>query len=163
APCCWRGGRSCSRCREPRDVATPGRMRSNPPQESTPMTSILDRFPLDGQVALVTGSGRGLRAPGALAFPDPGAPLVVSARSVAQIEETAAAVRARGRRALAVPCDVLEAAQRKHLVDAALDEFGRLDVLVNNAGGWPPKPTLETSEKEFEACFRFNVTTAFEM
>src|SRR4030095_10944071 len=127
------------------------------------MPSILDRFRLDGQVAIVTGSGRGIGQGCALAFADAGADVVVSARRVAQIEETAAAVRARGRRAIAVPCDVLEPAQRKQLVDAALDEFGRLDLLVNNAGGWPPKPTLSTSEKEFEACFHFNVTTAFEM
>jgi len=127
------------------------------------MPSILDRFRLDGQVAIVTGSGRGIGQGCALAFADAGADVVVSARSVAQIEETATAVRARGRRAIAVPCDVLEPAQRKQLLDAALDEFGRVDILVNNAGGWPPKPTLATSEKEFEACFRFNVTTAFEM
>jgi 7-alpha-hydroxysteroid dehydrogenase len=127
------------------------------------MTSILDRFRLDGQVAIVTGSGRGIGAATALAFADAGADVVVSARNVAQIEETATAVRSRGRRALAVPCDVLEADQRVELVETALDEFGRLDILVNNAGGWPPKPTLQTSEKEFEACFRFNVTTAFEM
>ena len=125
------------------------------------MTSILDRFRLDGQVAIVTGSGRGIGAATALAFADAGADVVVSARSVEQIETTAEQVRARGRRALAVRCDVLEPDQRQHLVDATLAEFGRLDVLVNNAGGWPPKPTLETSEKEFETCFRFNVTTAF--
>jgi 7-alpha-hydroxysteroid dehydrogenase len=127
------------------------------------MSSILDRFRLDGQVAIVTGSGRGIGAACALAFADAGADVVISARNVAQIEETAAAVRARGRRALAMPCDVLEADQRVALVETALDEFGRLDILVNNAGGWPPKPTLATSEKEFETCFRFNVTTAFEM
>src|SRR5262245_36050564 len=130
---------------------------------SPAMTSILDRFRLDGQVAIVTGSGRGIGAATALAFADAGADVVVSARNVAQIEETAAQVRARGRRAIAVPCDVLEPDQRQHLVDAALDEFKRPDILVNNAGGWPPKPTLSTSEKEFETCFRFNVTTAFEM
>ncbi len=127
------------------------------------MPSILDRFRIDGQVAIVTGSGRGIGAATALAFADAGADVVVSARSQGQNEATADAVRARGRRALAVPCDVLEADQREALVDAAIAEFGRLDILVNNAGGWPPKPTLHTSEKEFESCFRFNVTTAFEM
>jgi 7-alpha-hydroxysteroid dehydrogenase len=124
-------------------------------------SSILDRFRLDGQVAIVTGSGRGIGAATAVAFADAGADVVVSARTPAQMEATAEKVRARGRRALVVPCDVLDPAQRKALVDRTLDEFGRLDVLVNNAGGWPPKPTLETTEEEFEACFRFNVTTAY--
>jgi len=124
-------------------------------------SSILDRFRLDGQVAIVTGSGRGIGAATAVAFADAGADVVVSARTPAQMEATAEKVRARGRRALVVPCDVLDPAQRKSLVDRTLDEFGRLDVLVNNAGGWPPKPTLETTEEEFEACFRFNVTTAY--
>jgi 7-alpha-hydroxysteroid dehydrogenase len=127
------------------------------------VTSILDRFRLDGQVAIVTGSGRGIGAGTALAFADAGADLVLSARTVTQLEETAEKVRARGRRALVVPCDVLESEQRAQLVDKAIDEFGRLDILVNNAGGWPPKPTLDTTESEFEACFRFNVTTAFAM
>jgi len=126
---------------------------------STP--SILDRFRLDGQVAIVTGSGRGIGAATAVAFAEAGADVVVSARTPAQMEATAEKVRARGRRALVVPCDVLDPAQRKALVDRTLEEFGRLDVLVNNAGGWPPKPTLETTEEEFEACFRFNVTTAY--
>jgi 7-alpha-hydroxysteroid dehydrogenase len=127
------------------------------------MNSILDLFRLDGQVAIVTGSGRGIGAATAIAYADAGADVVVSARTVAQLEETAEAVRARGRTALVVPCDVLEADQRKHLVDRTMDEFGRLDILVNNAGGWPPKPTLDTSEDEFEECLRFNVTTAFAM
>lgn len=127
------------------------------------MSSILDRFRLDGQVAIVTGSGRGIGAGTALAYADAGADVVLSARTLSQLEETAEKVRARGRRALIVPCDVLEAEQRAHLVNKAVDEFGRLDILVNNAGGWIPKPTLDTPEDEFEACFRFNVTTAFAM
>lgn len=127
------------------------------------MNSILDRFRLDGQVAIVTGSGRGIGAGTALAYADAGADVVLSARTLSQLEETAEKVRARGRRALVVSCDVLEADQREHLVEKALDEFGRLDILVNNAGGWPPKPTLDVTESEFEACFRFNVTTAFAM
>lgn len=127
------------------------------------MSNILDRFRLDDQVAIVTGSGRGIGAGTALAYADAGADVVVSARTVAQLEETAEKIRARGRRALVVQCDVLDPEQRKHLVDQAIDEFGRLDILVNNAGGWPPKPTLDTSEDEFDACFKFNVTTAFAM
>jgi len=127
------------------------------------MDNILDLFRLDGQVAIVTGSGRGIGAATALAFADAGADVVVSARTVAQLEQTAEKVKARGRRALVVPCDVVDAEQRVHLVEKTLDEFGRLDILVNNAGGWPPKPTLDTTEKEFEACFRFNVTSAFAM
>ena len=115
------------------------------------MDNILDLFRLEGQVAIVTGSGRGIGAATALAFADAGADVVISARTVSQLEETAEKVRARGRRALVVPCDVLEAEQREQLVEKTIDEFGRLDILVNNAGGWPPKATLDTSEKEFEA------------
>jgi len=126
-------------------------------------SSILDRFRLDGQVAIVTGSGRGIGAGIAIAYADAGADVVVSARTPAQMEETAEKVRARGRRALIVPCDVLEAEQRENLVAKTVEEFGRLDILVNNAGGWPPKATLDTSENEFDACFRFNVTTALAM
>ena len=74
--------------------------------------SILDSFRLDGQVAVVTGSGRGIGAGTAIAYADAGADVVVSARTVAQLEETAEQIRARGQRALVVPCDVLEAEQR---------------------------------------------------
>ncbi len=122
---------------------------------------ILERFRLDGQVAVVTGAGRGIGRAIALAYAEAGADVVCAARTPEQIEDTAERVRALGRRALPVPCDVLEREQLESLVGRSLDGFGRIDILVNNAGGWPPKPALRTSEKEFEAAFRFNVTTAF--
>lgn len=122
---------------------------------------ILDRFKLDGQVAIVTGAGRGIGRGIALAFAEAGADVVVCARSKEQIDDTAVQIRARGRRALSIPCDVTKRDQLEHLVASTVDEFGRIDVLVNNAGGWPPKDALFTSEKEFETAFRFNVTTAF--
>ena len=127
------------------------------------MSSILDQFRLDDQVAIVTGSGRGIGAATAIAFAD------AAPTSWCLLAASRSSKRPRRRCALGAaarwssPCDVLDAEQRKHLVDKAVDEFTRLDILVNNAGGWPPKPSLETSEDEFEACFRFNVTTAFAM
>lgn len=127
------------------------------------MASILDRFRLDGQTAIVTGSGRGIGAATALALADAGADVVISARTASEMEETAAQVRERGRRALIVSCDMLDADQRRALVEQTMDEFGRLDILVNNVGGVGPKPALHTTEDEFEACFRFNATTAFAM
>jgi 7-alpha-hydroxysteroid dehydrogenase len=125
--------------------------------------NILDSFRLDGQVAIVTGSGRGIGAGTAIAFADAGADVVISARTEAQMEATAEKVRERGRRALVVPCDVFDKEQRANLVERTVEEFGRLDILVNNAGGWPPKPTLSMTEDEFDKCFHFNVTTAFAM
>jgi 7-alpha-hydroxysteroid dehydrogenase len=122
---------------------------------------ILDRFRLDGKIALVTGAGRGIGQAIAFAFAECGADVVCSARSRDEIEATAERVRGLGRRALAVPCDVNERAQLESLVATTLSELGRVDVLVNNAGGWPPKPALQTSEKYFEQALRFNVTSAF--
>jgi 7-alpha-hydroxysteroid dehydrogenase len=123
--------------------------------------SILDRFRLDGQVAVVTGSGRGIGAATALAFADAGADVVIAARSQDEIEAVADDARGRGVRALAVPCDVLDAGSRTELLRRAVDEFGRLDILVNNAGGWGPTDSLSLSPDDFDACFQFNVTSAF--
>jgi len=122
---------------------------------------ILDRFRLDDKVALVTGAGRGIGQGIALAFAECGAHVVCSARSQQEIDATAERVRGFGRKALAVSCDVNERAQLENLVAETMREFGRIDVLVNNAGGWPPKPALQTSEKYFEQALRFNVTSAF--
>jgi 7-alpha-hydroxysteroid dehydrogenase len=122
---------------------------------------ILDRFKLDGKVAVVTGAGRGIGAGIALAFAEAGADVALGARTMSEVEGVAAQVRALGRRAIALPCDVMQRAQLEALVAATTAEFGRVDVLVNNAGGWPPKEALRTSEKAFEEAFRFNVTSAF--
>jgi len=122
---------------------------------------ILDRFRLDDKVAIVTGAGRGLGEGAALAFAEMGADVVCAARTPEQIEAVAEKVRGFGRRALAVPCDVMDSAQLEDLVARTLGDFGRVDVLVNNAGGSPPCGALDTSEAMFESALRFNVTTAF--
>jgi 7-alpha-hydroxysteroid dehydrogenase len=122
---------------------------------------ILDRFRLDGRVALVTGAGKGIGAGCAVGLAEAGADVVLAARTAVDLEATATVVRERGRRALVVPTDVTESDQLARLVDATIDELGRLDVLVNNAGGWMPRPFLQTSERNFEAALRFNVISAF--
>jgi 7-alpha-hydroxysteroid dehydrogenase len=124
---------------------------------------ILDLFKVTDKVAIVTGAGRGVGRGIAIALAEVGADVVCAARSIDQIEETAETVRGLGRRALAVPTDVTDRAQLEALVEATLAEFGRIDIVVNNAGGWPPQPLLRTSERAFEQAFRFNVTSAFLM
>nr|WP_235015184.1 SDR family NAD(P)-dependent oxidoreductase [Oceanicoccus sp. KOV_DT_Chl] len=102
--------------------------------------SIFDRFRLDGQVAIITGAGRGIGAAIAKAFAEAGADIVLAARTLEQLQTTAAAVEAFGRRTLIVPTDVMVDEQLQHLADQAMAEFGRIDILVNNAGGFPPNP-----------------------
>jgi 7-alpha-hydroxysteroid dehydrogenase len=122
---------------------------------------ILDRFRLTDRVALVTGASKGIGRGIALGFAEAGADVALASRTRADLERVAEEVRARGRRALVVPCDVNERGQLEALVESAWKEFGRIDVLVNNAGGSPPKPALRTSERMFEQAFHFNVTSAF--
>jgi len=90
---------------------------------------------LKGKVAIVTGSGRGLGMEIALAYAEEGADIVLTARTVTDIEAVAASIRALGRRALAVPADVRQEDQVNQLVQHTVDEFGRIDILVNGAGG----------------------------
>ena len=125
--------------------------------------AVMDRFRLDGHVAVITGAGKGIGAAIAKAFAEAGAQVVIGARTESDLQSVAADVEALGSRALVVPTDVLDFDQLQGLADAAMAEFGRIDILVNNAGGFPPKPAAQTSAREFEAAMRFNVTTAFEL
>jgi 7-alpha-hydroxysteroid dehydrogenase len=122
---------------------------------------LLDRFSLTDKVAIVTGAGRGIGAGCALGLAEAGADVVIAARTKEQLEDVANQVADRGRRALGIPCDVSDLANLDLIVDQAMSEFGRIDVVVNNAGGAMPQPFLDTSEKALEGAFHFNVTTAF--
>lgn len=125
--------------------------------------TLLDHFRLDNKVAVVTGAGKGIGAAIACGFAEAGADVVLAARTETDLQGVAAQIETLGRRALVVPTDVLQFDQLQRLADRVMAEFGRLDIVVNNAGGFPPKPTLSTTAREFESAFRFNVSTAFEL
>ena len=110
---------------------------------------------------MVTGAGKGIGRGIAVAFAEAGADVVCAARTQADIDETVKQIEQRGRRGVAVRTDVLVPADREQLIESAVAELGRLDVLVNNAGGTPPRAALHTSEDFFEKALQFNVVQSF--
>jgi 7-alpha-hydroxysteroid dehydrogenase len=121
---------------------------------------ILERFAITDQAAIVTGAGRGLGAATAVALAEAGADVLISARTEKQLDRVADAIRATGRRALVVPADLSDLDAVAGLAQAAYDEFGRLDTVVNNVGGTFPTEFLKTTNEFLNEAFSFNVTTA---
>ena len=121
---------------------------------------ILDRFTVEGQVAVVTGAGRGIGAATALALAEVGADVVISARHLDQLEHVKSRIENVGRRALVVRADLMDLEAAAGLAQAAYDEFGRLDIVVNNVGGTIPNALLDTDAGYLEEAFHFNVSTA---
>ncbi|MFC6939058.1 SDR family oxidoreductase [Salinirubellus sp. GCM10025818] len=116
---------------------------------------------LEGDTAIVTGSSTGLGEGIARRFAAEGANVVTNSRSLERAESTAEAIREAGGTAVAAEADVSEKADVEALVDAAIDEFGSLDVMVNNAGTTVEKPLFEQTPEDWRHVLDINLTGTF--
>ncbi len=124
---------------------------------------LLDAFRLDGRSAIVTGAGKGIGRTIALSFAEMGARVVCVARSEADIEKTAEEARSFGTEAIAVRCDVSSEEELENLVQKTADEFGGIDMVINNAGGGGQGygPVDSVTMSQFEDSMRLNLSSAY--
>lgn len=118
---------------------------------------------LVNKVALVTGGGTGIGRACALQFAREGAKVAIAGRRAEPLAAVAGEISAAGGEALPVPCDATVAAEVERTMQAVVERFGRLDALVNNAGGVVFATALETSEQEFDRMIAVNLKTTFLM
>ena len=124
----------------------------------------LERLRQDGKVAIVTGGVRGVGLGVARVLAEAGASIVVTARTASHIDSAVASLQALGASATGIVGDVTKRADNEHVIETALREFGRIDILINNAGGTDGiRPFLEIDEEKFEGDFRLNVQSALQM
>ena len=124
---------------------------------------LADKFRLNGKVALVTASSKGIGQCIGLTFAEAGANVVFAARTEKDIQAAAERAKAFGVRAIAVPCDVKDDGQLQNLADKAAQAFGRIDIVVNNAGGAWPDEISNITRKQLNEDFDFNVGSAFSL
>jgi NAD(P)-dependent dehydrogenase (short-subunit alcohol dehydrogenase family) len=125
--------------------------------------SVLDLFHLDGKVVIVTGASSGLGVSFAQGFAEAGADVVLGARRVEKMTGAAALVEQAGRRVCTRKTDVADPDQCQQLVDAAMAEFGRVDVLINNAGVGTAVPATRETANEFRSVVDVNLHGSYWM
>jgi NAD(P)-dependent dehydrogenase (short-subunit alcohol dehydrogenase family) len=118
-----------------------------------------DDILLTDQVAVVTGGGAGIGRAIALALASVGANVVIGDINPERCEEVVARAREMGRKAIAVPTDVMNTDQVRALIARASSEFGRLDILINNAGGVSPRPFAQQSERSWRKHIDLNLVS----
>ena len=125
--------------------------------------TLMDLFRLDDKVVIVTGASSGLGVAFAHAFAEAGADVVLGARRVEKLESVAESVRTIGRRVHTVATDVADPAQCQRLVDEAMATFGRVDVLVNNAGIGTAVPATRETPEQFRGVIDVNLNGCYWM
>src|SRR5690349_17296753 len=125
--------------------------------------SVMDLFRLDGKVVIVTGASSGLGVAFAHCFAEAGADVVLGARRVEKLERVAGSVRSTGRRVHTVETDVADPDQCQRLVDEAMAKFGRVDVLVNNAGVGTAVPATRETPEQFRSVIDVNLNGCYWM
>lgn len=125
--------------------------------------SILDRFSLDDKVVIVTGASSGLGVTFAQAFAEAGADLVLGARRVDRLADTATLVTQAGRRVHTLGTDVTDPEQCQALVRSAVETFGKVDVLINNAGVGAAVPATRETAEHFRSIVDINLNGSFWM
>jgi 3-oxoacyl-[acyl-carrier protein] reductase len=122
----------------------------------------IERFDLTGRVAIITGGGTGIGAATARLFAEHGADTVIAARTEHELQRVAAEVeQTSGRRCVAVPTDIKDEAQVVRLVAHTIDAFGRIDILINNAGGTRLGPLEDLPTRGFDSIVDLNLRGAF--
>lgn len=125
--------------------------------------NILDRFRLDGKVAVVTGASSGLGVAFAQALAQAGADVVLGARRVERLSETGALIEAEGRKFAALQTDVTKPDECTALIALAMERFGRVDILVNNAGVGTAVPATSETPDQFRSVIDVNLMGAYWM
>lgn len=131
--------------------------------ELVPTGDYLDMFRLDGKVAIVTGASSGLGVAFARGLAEAGADLVLAARRIDKVEETKQMVETLGRRAIAVKADVADPEDATRLVMAGLEAFGRIDILINNAGVASAVPATRETPEQFRHVIDVNLNGTYWM
>jgi len=125
--------------------------------------TVMEMFRLDGRVAIVTGASSGLGVAFAAGLAEAGADVALGARRVERLDETRRMVEETGRRSLAVKTDVASPDDCQALVDATMAEFGRVDVLVNNAGVGTAVPATRETPDQFRSVIEVNLNGCYWM
>jgi NAD(P)-dependent dehydrogenase (short-subunit alcohol dehydrogenase family) len=124
---------------------------------------VLDLFKLDGKVAIVTGASSGLGVAFAEGLADAGADVAICARRVEKLEDTRKRVEQTGRRCIAVPADVAKPEDCQRVVDQTVNELGRVDVLINNAGIGTAAPATREQPDDFRRVIDINLNGSYWM